>query len=209
MRAVDRRLEQRHDQSERRPAPVAPYSTRRSCSSAGFDVHEEQTISSAPAARNTPWRDEEVVRPVAEALRGDHRRGAVDHDQAEHDDEHRGAEEPGVEGEFAAHTFTPSLRSGSARTSSSKCSPRCSKLRYWSKLAQAGESSTVSPGFAFARAHSIGVLHVARGDDLGRAVQRLGDAIGGVADGQHGARFRLRRGRASARTRRPCPCRRG
>ena len=30
-----------------------------------------------------------------------------------------------------------------------KTSPRCSKLRNWSKLAQAGASSTVSPGPAW------------------------------------------------------------
>ena len=40
------------------------------------------------------------------------------------------------------------------RTSVRKCSPRSSKSRYWSWLAQAGESSTTSPGMAASAASS-------------------------------------------------------
>ncbi len=69
-------------------------------------------------------------------------------------------------------------------TSARKCSPRASKFAYWSKLAQAGESSTTSPGRAAARGGGDRALEVAGVDAAERRSppSARGDRRGVLAD---------------------------
>ena len=102
-------------------------------------------------------------------------------------------------------------RARSQRTSARKWSPRSSKSAYWSKEAQAGESSTVSPG---SRRRARGARPRARGRPRRAAAPRPGRAPRAIrrrvlAD-QVDARHALARPPArAARSRRPCRGRRG
>ncbi len=86
-----------------------------------LQVHQQQHQCAAGDQPDALARHEVVGIVGADLLQRDDGRGAVDHDQTDHDDEHRCAEKPCVVCEFSAHR---------ARTNSSKCCPRCSKLRY-------------------------------------------------------------------------------
>ena len=68
-----------------------------------------------------------------------------------------------------------------ARTSASKASPRSSKLANWSKLAQAGASSTVSPASASASAARHRRLQ-RPGDHVRRLAERRGEVLRRLAD---------------------------
>src|SRR5262249_8806585 len=82
--------------------------------------------------------------------------GIADHQQADGDERQRRAKEPDVGvhsrtggcGQCRCHQSSPM----SAWTARRKAAPRASKSRNISKLAQAGESSTASPGTALSRA---------------------------------------------------------
>src|SRR5262249_33975510 len=89
-------------------------------------------------------------------------RGArrVDHHQAEEEEQHDGGEEHPIEGELLGHQAL--LSPARPRTSSWKTSPRWPKLRNWSKLAQAGDSTTASPAAARAAAAPRGAPRRAR-----------------------------------------------
>ena len=61
----------------------------------------------------------------------------------------------------AARISAPAPVRRAAPPDSLKCRPRASKSWYWSKLVQAGESSTTSPGRAAARGRRDRALEVA------------------------------------------------
>ena len=137
---------------------------------------------------SSPWRAKKRQRDEAErrgdevalqvlgavaAVRQQRRAGAraVDHHRAERDQaERRRAQHRVLERHLARSAAVQrqprprgSLTRSSQRlrTSARKCSPRSSKSRYWSKLAQAGASSTTSPGCARRRRLGDGALEVA------------------------------------------------
>src|ERR1043165_2864559 len=120
MLAVDDRLEEDDDEADEDEREQRRQDAR-IAQDRKVEVQQKEHGDGAGEEPDALPRDE-VVRIVgADLLRRDDGRGGVDHHHAEEDDEHGAGEEPGVVGEFPAH---------SARTSSSKCSPRCSKFRY-------------------------------------------------------------------------------
>ena len=123
--------------------------------------------------------DEEVHR-VALADRRRCGGGAEDHHEPERDETQRHEDEDALLELSHPERFATSRRNSS---------PRCSKLVNWSKLAQAGESRTTSPGRAACAARPTARRQVGRafeahaaGGESGRdLVSRLTDQVGAVA----------------------------
>ena len=204
----------------------------------------------------SPWREEvqhhqpdepedhvalQVVRRVARAVEQRLRRARrVDHDRAEREQAERrrvdrrvldGVVSPSLLRAASRHPGflrRPAPNSSSRRpTNWRKWAPRASKSSYWSKLAQAGESSTTSPGAAAPRRGVDGVLEVAAavqrrrsrrgrrparprladqvaapGSARRRVAQRLeAAALQAAAGDQRGRRRRTPRARAAPRRR--------
>ena len=170
--------EQQDAHRDERGSGVPPPRVRR----AGADNEDDEPRQREQRLAN------EVVHRLTVADGGARRGRAVHHhepegDEAEGDED----EEVGLElGPFHPVNFCTRRRNSS---------PRCSKSRNWSKLAHAGESSTISPGWAAAAARSTAVARspqrskryarwAQRGFEL---VRRLSDEVGGA----NGARHRL------------------
>src|SRR5581483_1320626 len=127
----EREQEQQQRRDDEHPGAVA----KRPVVPASCD--EEQCEADQREQALTP----EVVHRVAAPDRRRRRRRAVDHHHPEGDERERDEDED-------ARLQVTALHPVRFCTSLLNSSPRCSKSRNWSSLAQAGESRTISPGRA-------------------------------------------------------------
>src|SRR5215475_10953906 len=115
----------------------------------------------------------EKVEAVALLLGRRHRARRIDHHQTQRDEgqhrseQHRVHRQPHRLGapvrEHGRGLRVPARGHESASTRARKVAPRCSKLRNWSYEAQAGDSSTTSPGRARVRARATARSSVSQG----------------------------------------------